>query len=167
MDGVTDGVADSVESLRRACLALPADVIVDEMIRMHDEDGCTIEGDGVGEQVVQQVDTSGCVDGELTNIRTASDSPWILCFKTRRLFHFLYTWITELSLTGRRVVRVVPVDATLCGLVDAGVLNCADDFCPDCQNAHKCDASCAFDCSTAGNYTTNPRHNLISRDGYD
>ena len=77
MDGITDGVADSVESLRRACLALPAYVIVDEMIRMRDEDGCTIEGDGVGEQGVQQVDTSGCVDGELASNHTASGSPWI------------------------------------------------------------------------------------------
>ena len=101
-DGVADGVAQIVETMRGACLSVPATSIIDEMIRMRDEDGCTIHGDGVGEQIVVTA-PNGCSD----------------------------------------------TDATLCGLVASGVLTCEDDFCPDCTNAHKCDATCAFDCPPA------------------
>lgn len=103
MDGVTDGVAQTVESMRSSCLSIPSTAIIDEMIRMRDEDGCTIHGNGVGEQVVV-TSPNGCAD----------------------------------------------TDATLCGLVNSGALSCEDDFCPSCTNAHKCDASCAFDCATTG-----------------
>jgi hypothetical protein len=102
MDGVTDGVAQIVETMRGACLSVPSTSIIDEMIRMRDEDGCTIHGDGVGEEVVVTA-PNGCSD----------------------------------------------TDATLCGLVDSGLLSCEDDFCPDCTNAHKCDATCTFDCAPA------------------
>ena len=103
MDGATDGVAQIVENMRGTCLTVPSTSIIDEMIRMRDEDGCTINGNGVGEQaVVTQSD--GCSD----------------------------------------------TDATLCGLVDSGILSCEDDFCPDCTNAHKCDATCTFDCNANG-----------------
>eukprot|EP01043_Picozoa_sp_COSAG02_P018157 COSAG02_NODE_841_length_16613_cov_61.635703_3_plen_577_part_00 len=106
MDGVADGVAQIVETMRGACLTVPSTSIIDEMIRMRNEDGCTIEGNGVGEQVVVTA-PNGCTD----------------------------------------------TDATLCGLVDSGVLSCEDDFCPDCTNAHKCDATCVFDCAPAGDKT--------------
>ena len=101
-DGVADGVAQIVETMRGACLSIPSTSIIDEMIRMRDVDGCTIHGNGVGEQVVVTA-PNGCSD----------------------------------------------TDATLCGLVATGVLTCDDDFCPDCTNAHKCDATCAFDCPPA------------------
>lgn len=106
MDGVADGVAQIVETMRGSCLAVPSASIIDEMIRMRDEDGCTINGNGIGEQVVVAA-PNGCSD----------------------------------------------MDATLCGLVDSGVLSCEDDFCPDCTNAHKCDATCTFDCTPAGDNT--------------
>eukprot|EP01043_Picozoa_sp_COSAG02_P009038 COSAG02_NODE_300_length_25279_cov_159.676529_19_plen_542_part_00 len=106
MDGTTDGVAQIVETIRGSCLTVPSTSIIDEMIRMRDEDGCTINGNGVGEQVVVAA-PNGCSD----------------------------------------------MDATLCGLVDSGVLSCEDDFCPDCTNAHKCDATCTFDCTAAGDGT--------------
>ena len=65
MDGATDGVAHVVEDLRTACLALSPSDIIDTMIRLEDEEGCTIEGDGVGEQAVHQV-TGGCTDVDAT-----------------------------------------------------------------------------------------------------
>jgi hypothetical protein len=65
MDGITDGVAQNVENMRGACLALSSTAIIDEMIRMRDEDGCTIHGNGVGEQTVVTT-PDGCADTDAT-----------------------------------------------------------------------------------------------------
>ena len=48
MDGATDGVASVVADLRDSCLGTQPPQIIEELIRMRDEDGCTIHGDGVG-----------------------------------------------------------------------------------------------------------------------
>ena len=48
MDGATDGVASVVADLHDSCLGTQPPQIIEELIRMRDEDGCTIHGDGVG-----------------------------------------------------------------------------------------------------------------------
>ena len=62
VDGELDGVAAVVEDLRTECLATPVPDIIAELIRMRDEDGCTIDGDGIGEEEVHARAPDECDD---------------------------------------------------------------------------------------------------------
>ena len=62
VDGELDGVAAVVEDLRTRCLAIPVTDIIAELIRMRNEDSCTIDGDGIGEQQVHVRAPGECID---------------------------------------------------------------------------------------------------------